>query len=564
MAVRTEKTNSGIDLIIDGWEQGIQASPYKGIANIRNLNTSYYPGVAYVNYKRQGCTMSGGTMTNPVQQAVSPVGLIYILDDTGQIFKQSTVNSSTFAKLVNGTGRQGNGSGGLAYWNNYLVVFGDGMIEFCGDGSGDGGVTSANWNLGVSTSATVNPAAYDSLSATIAGVPFTTTWGLLPHTGDTSLLLTGFFNGVSGTYPVTFGGYITPINITFTNGSNIASCSALPSATYTTSYTMLALQFSSYSGLFTFNQNDPVVFTVISGALPTGITAGTTYYLAAPVTPSAGQPIIVSATANGAWIPLSTTGSGSYTMTDAGTANIPIKNQSGITVSWSTLGTGSTAGTLNFPWNYASGLYNMVDSIGDNVQALLSYNSVSIAPLNPTVFQPTGTYSVNILNPGQSYRCYNSKVDGYLYFTNGRWIGRIAYSNNINAAFNPALPATYSVSYAATGALQEQDIVVDMTDLRNTMVFAGQKDIYPWDYVSAQPSASSPVGEQIVRLTNLLNNIYILAGTKGNIYVSNGYSAQIFTKIPDYISGIIDPAILWGDLMVHRSKLFFQALLLKH
>jgi hypothetical protein len=374
----------------------------------------------------------------------------------------------------------------------------------------------------------------------------------------------GAWTGVSGTYPVMFGGYPTPINVTFTNGSGIATFSSLPSGTYTTSFKILTLQFSSYTGLFTFNQNDPVTFTVISGALPTGITAGTTYYLAAPVTPGSGKPIIVSATPNGAFIPLSTTGSGSYTITDAGTQNVPIKNQSGITITWATNGTGSTAGTLNFPWNYASGIYNLVDSIGDNIQAIFQYNSNSITPLNPTVFQPTGTYSVNILKPGQSYRCYNSKVDGNLYFTNGRWIGRIAYSNNINAAFNPALPATYSISYAATGCLQEQDIAVDMTDLRGTMVFAGQKDIYPWDYVSAQPSASSPVGEQIVRLTNLLNNIYILAGIKGNIYISNGYSAQIFTKIPDYISGIIDPAILWGDLMVHRSKLFFQALLLKN
>lgn len=565
MAFRIEQNSQGNDeLIIDGFENGIANSPYEGIANIRNLNTSYYPGVAYTNYARQLATITGGTMTNPVQQAVSPAGLIYILDDSGQIFKQNSVSSSTFAKLTDGTGRQGNGSGGLAYWNNYLIVFGDGMIEFCGDGSGDSGIVSTNWNLSVSTSATVNLAALDTLEATIGVVHFITTWALLPVTGDTALLLTGFWNGVSGTYPVKFEDYVTPINVTFTNGSNTASCSALPSATYTLAYTMYALQFSSYSGLFTFNQNDPVTFTVISGALPTGITAATTYYLSAPVTPSSGEPILVSATLNGPFIALTNTGSGSYTMTDAGTQNVPIKNQSGITVYWATNGTGSTSGILAFPWNYASGVYNLVDSIGDSIQALLTYNSTSIAPLNPTIFQPTGTYQINILNPGQSYRAYNSKVDGNLYFTNGRWIGRISYSNNINAVFNPALPATYSVSYAATGALQEQDITVDMADLRGTMVFAGQKDIYPWDYVSAQPSASSPVGEQIVRLTNLLNNIYILAGTKGNIYISNGYSAQLFTKISDYISGIIDPAILWGDLMVHRSKLWFQALLIKN
>ena len=38
-----------------------------------------------------------------------------------------------FNILGNGTGRVSNGNGGLAYWNNYLVVFGNGYIEFCGD-----------------------------------------------------------------------------------------------------------------------------------------------------------------------------------------------------------------------------------------------------------------------------------------------------------------------------------------------------------------------------------------------------------------------------------------------
>ena len=49
--------NTG-DIVIDGWENGIAPSPYKGIANMRNVNTSYYPGVAYVNYRRQATTLT--------------------------------------------------------------------------------------------------------------------------------------------------------------------------------------------------------------------------------------------------------------------------------------------------------------------------------------------------------------------------------------------------------------------------------------------------------------------------------------------------------------------------
>ncbi|HEY5138849.1 MAG TPA: hypothetical protein VIJ25_05950, partial [Methylococcales bacterium] len=145
MAYRIEKQTS--ELVIDGWEKGIFASPFTGIANISGLNTSYYPGVAYVNYRRQPATITGGTMTNPVSKTVSPAGLIYIQDDSGQIWKQSVVNAFTFDLLTGGTGRFGIGNAGIAYWNNYLVVFGDGLIEFCGDGTDDSGIISTNWNI---------------------------------------------------------------------------------------------------------------------------------------------------------------------------------------------------------------------------------------------------------------------------------------------------------------------------------------------------------------------------------------------------------------------------------
>src|ERR1035437_5251881 len=61
MAYRTDKTGDSSSIVIDGFENGVASSPYSGIANIRNLNTSYYPNVAYVNYKRQQTSLSNGS-----------------------------------------------------------------------------------------------------------------------------------------------------------------------------------------------------------------------------------------------------------------------------------------------------------------------------------------------------------------------------------------------------------------------------------------------------------------------------------------------------------------------
>lgn len=579
-------------LVIDGFEKGIASSPYTGIANMRNVGISYYPSVAYVNYRRQpaiisfvgvgvwfagshSVNVSGnagwlffppntvGSIANPIQKATSPAGLNYVLDSSGQIFKQNAVNSGTFTILGNGGGRLGNGAGGLAFWNNYLIVFGDGFVEFCGDGTGDAGIISSNWNVTPIGSATIDPGYYSSFSIQYGDYGVNTAetvFSAAPVSGDTSANLTNDWWSTSGTYNVQFSDG-TVKAATFTNGSTAISWTGMLPNDVTVNFEMYTLQFGGYTGPPTFNVGDPVTFSVISGALPAPLAAATTYYLANTVDNTINGQVFVSATPNGAPIGLTSQGTGSYTMTDTGSV-LPLQNNSNVSFEFS--GDSLSTMILKVPWNSPTGIYNIVDPDGNNLQATFTLGEFEVALLNPAVFQPFGTHQVNILNPLTAnvqapYRAYVSKVDGNLYFANGRWVGRLATSNNINANFNPGLPITYSVSYAATGTLQSQDTVVDMIDLRGQMIISGNYDLYPWDYVSAQPSASTPVGEQIYRSVNLLNNVYILAGQKGNIYVSNGASAQCLYKLPDFISGVIDPIWSWGDLIIHRAKLYLQA-----
>ena len=514
-----EETNS---LVIDGFESGIASSPYKGIGSMRNVNTSYYPGVAYVNYKRQAATLGflGGAffagihsvnvsnnlgwiftsagiaiMTNPVQEATSTAGLNYILDDSGQVWKQSSVNSSTFNVLENGGGRLGSGSGGLAYWNNYLVVIGDGLIEFCGDGTGDAGINQSTWNL------------YNSGTANNTFV-FTTTFA----TDPTKLFYFG-----------------------------------------TTSTTLPKLVV-----------NDSITFTT-TGTLPASLVVGTTYFIASVNS----SYITISATVGGSEINLSSDGTGIQTAID--TSNpLPLGNIS--TFSYSGLIAGVTSFTLESYddphgttitsfWKGVTGTY--VLTLGTlSLPIILTNNSNSIGLLSPFVYSALGFSFIQIIDPNvTNYRAYVSKVDGSLYFANGQFLGRIAAVSSPNVAFNPGLTSTYSVSYGVT-ALPEQhkDSIVDMTDLNKELIVAGQKDTYTWDYQSSATSSPSPVGEQIVRIKNILNNIYITAGQKGNLYISNGYSSQLLCKIPDFIAGVIDPVWSFGGMMTHRSKLFFQAL----
>jgi len=67
MAVRTEKTETGTDIVIDGFEKGIASSPHFGIANIQNANISTELGEVTASFVRENQvvqeTISGGTLT---------------------------------------------------------------------------------------------------------------------------------------------------------------------------------------------------------------------------------------------------------------------------------------------------------------------------------------------------------------------------------------------------------------------------------------------------------------------------------------------------------------------
>ncbi len=53
MAYRIEKTATGADIVIDGFEKGIADSPYQGIGDMRNSNIISVPQEASVNFKSQ-------------------------------------------------------------------------------------------------------------------------------------------------------------------------------------------------------------------------------------------------------------------------------------------------------------------------------------------------------------------------------------------------------------------------------------------------------------------------------------------------------------------------------
>lgn len=589
MAYRLEKNQNGQqDLVIDGWEKGIAPSPFKGLGNIRNFNIKYYEGIVYVNYKRQRATIQnsagvdsgtvtitiatpavltltgsnfvagetitlettgalptglstgvtyyiissglgadsfqisatrGGSAINtsgsqsgthtlrvvsskPVAQTKSGAGVIYFADDARNIYQQTAANSATFKHL---TGNFSQAITGLQWWNDYLFVMGQlgstGRFEICGDGTGDAGVTSSNWN----TTAPVSVVCTISIA--------------------------------------------TPAVITATShGLKIGQ----------------EIKFST------------------TGALPTGILAGVKYYVSA-TSLSADTFEIATSYANAiAGTPVvNTSGTQSGTQSYSATYGTwPIRNSGTITFGSAPI-EGATSGTISTctdggnnsrgVWNCASGAYNVqFDLTNGSFQTVVANltqgsNVVTWQPaLNANASNAENDYfwsgttgNSRYNNASMNHPSIVAQNTGDMYFGNGSMLG--AMTLNLNQQFNKSDFDSFTF-YANILALPTYETVVDMTELRDNLIIQGTKFIYPWDFVQPFWTIPVPMDESIVQAINILNNIYIFAGNKGNIYISNGYSVSRFAKLPDYVAGVVDPSWTIGGVMQHRQKLYFQAM----
>lgn len=105
MAVRTEKTEQGYDIVVDGFEQGIAVSPHKGTANIQNANISTEMGEVMNSFARTQQSMTDTTATGSLA-FVDTSHVSLSIPSTNNLFKGNWIavtGSSNTSQLPNGT-----------------------------------------------------------------------------------------------------------------------------------------------------------------------------------------------------------------------------------------------------------------------------------------------------------------------------------------------------------------------------------------------------------------------------------------------------------------------------
>jgi hypothetical protein len=93
------------DITIAGFEQGIQPSPHKGIANIQGANISTETGEVMASFNRVLDTMTNSTATGTLSY-VSTDHVSLSIANTNNLFKGQWIvvtNSSNTSQLPNGT-----------------------------------------------------------------------------------------------------------------------------------------------------------------------------------------------------------------------------------------------------------------------------------------------------------------------------------------------------------------------------------------------------------------------------------------------------------------------------
>lgn len=146
-----------------------------------------------------------------------------------------------------------------------------------------------------------------------------------------------------------------------------------------------------------------------------------------------------------------------------------------------------------------------------------------------------------------------------------------------------AAVGTFDPTNAATFIWAQPAVELPSTDLANcialiggggsatggsggstTVVVGGLSNyVYPWIPGTSFFQPVIFVSEGFIQNMVTVNNlVYIFAGSKGNIYITNGSSLTSVISVPDYIANNIganqDPYFIWGGAMYLRGRVWFS------
>lgn len=150
--------------------------------------------------------------------------------------------------------------------------------------------------------------------------------------------------------------------------------------------------------------------------------------------------------------------------------------------------------------------------------------------------------------------------DNVVYYCDAQYIGR--WFELTGQAFNPTTGSPNPTTYTSdnTRLLPFTDAAQCLSFLGTSLMIGGRQNvIYPWD--TTAPTFSYPIllsEFNVQKLVTVNTNMFIFVGNRGRIYYTNGTNAQIYKKIPDFLSGTVEPYYIWGGACSNKNQLYFS------
>lgn len=163
----------------------------------------------------------------------------------------------------------------------------------------------------------------------------------------------------------------------------------------------------------------------------------------------------------------------------------------------------------------------------------------------------------NITENTQFMEAIVTQEDDSVYFLTRDGIGSLI--EEPGETFDPTDTTTYSITSTAI-TIPANDTTTCLAEMGSNIYIGGILSyIYVWDKISLGFNQILFVPEQrIAKLVGTDQNVFAFTGNRGRIYLTNGASFELFKKVPDYVTGTVQPYIQWRDASYSRNQLYFS------
>lgn len=365
---------------------------------------------------------------------------------------------------------------------------------------------------------------------------------------------------------------LVPTSLTATGSSTFTANAGTDIITVTNTTT--------FSGNYANSTAVAVTVSNSGGALPTGLTAATVYFVIT-VDANTGTLKLATTKANaeaGTNIDITGNGSGTNTITvvPMGTPTHSVTDKNNITYVLDSNGrvwfNGGATTTL-----YVLLIGNTLTNTSGN--GLVAFTNSDATATYLFVFRDTNLDVCNVTNAtkrddpvGQtawtnSWKLLNAASgsgnshhaiigqDNIIYFADNRFIGSIM--EKAGSVFDPATAGTFTYNNQALD-MPQGEIIQCLEELGKNLLGGGLNTnlIYPWDRSSSSFSLPLRCAEKgIYKMKNINNSVYILAGQRGWIRRTNGSYIEDIRQVPEYLTGY--GGVTWGGIGVSRGHLIF-------